>query len=739
MIYFDAKLVKGLQAKKINGRYTIEQALTLLLSNSGLSFVKDKNGNYQIKKGASVGTLATAIVASEDLKDGSAADGYRVDEISAVGPWQGRTLQETPYSMSVVSGSLIENVQATTADQIYKMNPLTQLTKPAEHFDIVEVHMRGFVASFVNNGISRQKKDWDNQIVMEEIAQIEILSGLSGFIYGGDNIGGSLNYISKRPTDERLNNISFGNTSGSNLYLHGDFGGQFDADGIFGYRINAVVQDGETQVEHKSIKRNSINTVFDWQLTDNLLIEINASKRDYHFKGDPGLWFLSGGVKRPKADFIDNNKLWGQKWTMTHNISKRLGASMHWQLNDNLTLRGAYRTDETKKALTITHRTIQQDNTYNINFATTSEHGSRKHTGSGGYLFADFTFSTGDIEHKLTAGWQSSKTQAEWPENLWANPLSFQGLSLLTPTYLDKPDWSDHDSGKSRVHNLRSSDNFTIGNDISFNEQWSALVGISKVELSHGQFSDEMFKDSALTPNIALIYQPIDNVTSYISFNEGLEAGGMAEDRYETLEVINAGEVMKPLMSSQLELGVKINIGDILLTAALFEIDKPFEYYQMVNNSQYKFVQDGRQVHKGLEFTATGKLTENLSLVGGFTLLDAQTKNNKENPELEGKSPRGVAEQMFKLYGEYNITAIPGLVVNGGFSHTGNAYGDSMNTDKIEAYTLFDMGARYNLDIAATAVTLRLNINNLTDECYWANSAFLGERRTISASVSVAF
>ena len=92
VIYFDAKLVKGLQAKAINGRYTIEQALTLLLSNSKLTFVKDKNGNYQITKGTAVGTLATAVVASEDLKDGSSEDGYLVEEISAVGPWQGTNI-----------------------------------------------------------------------------------------------------------------------------------------------------------------------------------------------------------------------------------------------------------------------------------------------------------------------------------------------------------------------------------------------------------------------------------------------------------------------------------------------------------------------------------------------------------------------------------------------------------------------------------------------------------------------
>ena len=178
----------------------------------------------------------------------------------------------------------------------------------------------------------------------------------------------------------------------------------------------------------------------------------------------------------------------------------------------------------------------------------------------------------------------------------------------------------------------------------------------------------------------------------------------------------------------------------MLLTAAVFEIDKALEYYNVVNSKEYEFVQDGRQVHRGLEFTATGKLRENLSLVAGFTLLDAQVKDNKAYPTSEGKRPREVAEQLFKLYGEYNITAIPGLIINGGVNHTGSFYGNNFtNTDKVDAYTLVDIGARYNLSLVNKDVTLRLNIKNVTDEQYWVSEKDLGVRRTVSASVSVAF
>jgi hypothetical protein len=113
------KLAQGKTSQGIKGKYTIEQALSRLLTDTGLQAVKQVDGSYRIESASGkVMTLATAVVQSDDLKDGSSEDGYRTDEITAVGPWQGRTLQETPYSINVVS-------------EIYKTPPL--LNKYTRH------------------------------------------------------------------------------------------------------------------------------------------------------------------------------------------------------------------------------------------------------------------------------------------------------------------------------------------------------------------------------------------------------------------------------------------------------------------------------------------------------------------------------------------------------------------------------------------------------------------------------
>ena len=738
-IAFAPTLTQGKSAKKITGKLSLEQALAYALAKTELVATKQPQGGYIVveKANAIVGTLATAVVQGDDLKDGSAEDGYRVDEISAVGPWQGRTLQETPYSINVISESLIKNLQATTPDQVYKMNPVMQLKRPQSANNFATASMRGFDSSVARNGISREKWNFSHDIVMEESAQIEVLTGLSGFFYGASNIGGTINYVDKRPTDERLNNITFGNTSGSNLYLHGDFGGQFDQNGTFGYRLNVVTQDGDTHVEHQSLKRNSIGVVLDWQVNDDLLIAVNASKLDLQRNGNQAEWSKGNIVSLPAPKDIDANKLWSQKWVYGEYNGQRLGATIDWAINEHISWRSSFTTNKTKRQGSTSFNTFISKVTYNQEVGESSP---EVIIGSGGFSYLDINFNTGDIEHTLTTGWRFSKSHWQQPEQWQVGSITYPNLTLETPTYLPQHDWGNPDLGKVTDKYKLASHNYIIGDDIKFNEQWSALVGVSLVEVSIGNYWNDNYKESAVTPNLSLIYQPLDNITTYASYSEGFELGGIATNLHNAKAVINAGEVMGPLTSSQIELGTKIEVNGMLLTMALFEIDKGLEYYNAVNDKQYEFVQDGRQVHRGLEFTATGKLSENLTLVGGFTLLDAQIKEHKANPELEGKRPDGVAEEMFKLYGEYNITAIPGLVINGGFHHTGSFYGGWFtNTDKIDAYTIIDIGARYNLNLANKEVTLRLNINNVTDKQYWLNNGLLGDRRTVSASVSVAF
>ena len=756
---YEADAISKVNSKGLSGRYTIDAGLQEILVGSGFKATKTANGySLSASNDSHIATLATAIVQGDSIKDGSSEDGYINGGNTSIGIWQNRTLQETPYSINVVSNDLIENLQATSTDQIFKINPLTKLWVSQAYNDTSFVFMRGFKsARSSRNGLTRDSWDYGNS--MADVERVEVLTGVSGFLYGRGSVGGMVNYVTKKPTEERLNSITLGNTSGSNMYLQGDFGGQIDSDGMFGYRFNVLTQEGTTAVEHQDAERDFISLVLDWQATDDLLLEVEGSHRTFQMNGRQATWQLetnddsiTGQAIRPDANDIDSDKLWAQQWSTQKTTAERFGANIKWQLADNMLLRSAYQ----HEVIGATGANV--DNTLNVN-GTYSQGGysqnsaPRTHQTEAMYAYFDIDFSTGNIEHTLTAGVRHRIGEYKHFDN-WRSDYveTVTNASLLEPVYVNEPQWSEHGQGNPYVKEDYRVTSYSIGDDIRFNEQWSALIGINKTRIldkyyeSTGEVIADWTEDNdAITPTLSLLYQATETINTYVTYMEALEKGGYVEDdMYLGREVINYDATLDPAISKQLELGAKMQWDGMLLTAALFEIDKVLEYYTLINNDeQAEFVQDGRQVHRGLEFTATGKLTDNLTLVGGFTLLDAEVKKQEQNPWMEGKTPAVVAEEMFKLYGEYQLSSVPELVLNAGFSYTGSSYGQLLDEkyqqEQLDAYTLVDIGARYQLDIANTPITFRFNISNLTDERYWISGSMLGDGRRASLSANVSF
>jgi len=746
-VLFDQQTVAGRTAPALRGSYTPRQALDRLLAGMNLTVIDAQPGAFTLKAGdapalapAADGSTLPQVTVSADAEEGSAQSGYVARSVSQVGPWQGRALQDTPYALSVVPAELIENVQAGTPDQIFRMIPTTQLSWPQSQNDTPYVFLRGFrgVAS-ARNGLP--PISIGHGTTTEDVERIEILTGLSGFLYGPGNVGGLVNYVSKRPTPERYNSVTLGYTGGRNFVAHGDFGGPIDAEGRFGYRINAVTQDGETGVNGFTLRKQFVSAAFDWRVTDRLLLQIDAARRDYHSQRQ-AYWSLASGAVRPPAGMLDPKRLWSQPWTFYDVESERLGLNARWEVSDALTLRAAYLDRRDVRTYAFSENAIQRNWTYS---QTTFIAAPQRFQGPAWHAFADLQFKTGPVAHKLTVGHLATRFTRY--DHLDGSDSSgpFTGFTLHAPTHVPQPLWRPHGLQASWNSSINKQASWMIGDDITFNDRWSMLVGVTRATItSRTRSSLEVpwrtaYKDSATTPTVSLIYKPAPALTTYATYMEALEQGGTANDEYNGYPVANAGQTMAPLMSKQVEVGVKAEVGGMLLTGALFQIDKGLQYYDASTPTRPVYVQDGRQLHRGLEFTATGRLTSNLTLVGGLTLLDASVREQKQNPALEGKRPEETAKRMAKLYGEYRVPGVPGLTLNGGISYTGSSWGDTMNTDRLPGYTLLDAGVRYVMNAGSHPLTLRLNVNNLANKRYWVNRQFLGDARTVALSANLKF
>lgn len=714
------------------------------LSTSPLTLADTVKEDAQTTNKTADAKRLNAVKVTADATDGGAEAGYRTEEVSGVGAWEGRSLQDTPYSVNVFSEELIENLQATTPDQIYRVNPTTQLMRAQHENNQPRIMMRGFsVQRSYRDGVPDDQ--YNHSATMEDTARIEILNGLSGFLYGANNVGGVTNYVTKRSTEERLNQVTLSGLGGDSWNVHGDFGGKFDSEGKYGYRVNAVEQGGDGSIKNQAVEKTFYSLAFDGYLFEDFWVQIHAMDYTYDVNGSQTYWYFVNGVKRPSASIIDNDISWGQPWTNRWYDYNRYGTNLKWQISENVSLRGAYIDNRGSRGSESTSNTIAANGTYSQVISGVYTPGLdtllSDQKDSGTALYLDVAFDTGSVAHKLTTGYQYSDSfQYRYTGGATAPNINLTGLSMSSPSYIPRPtNVKQINRGAVTLSSNTEYTSLIIGDDITFNDQWSALLGAAHTNIT--QKTGAGYDKSALTPSVSVLFKPVETITTYVSYIESLESGSVASDLYNGVAVVNKGEVFDPLTSEQFELGAKTTVGQIALNAAIFRIEKGLQYYDITDPKAPRYVQDGLQVHQGIELTAIGSLTENLNLISGFTWLDPEVKKQRQKPAIEGKAPIDVAEKIAKARLEYTIPTLPNLSVSAAVNYNGASYGDDINTDKVPDYTLFDVGARYQTEVAQKLVTFRADLHNLTNEHYWNgfNGTRIGDPRTLMLSVTAEF
>jgi len=743
----DPALASGKTSAPVKGEYSGVVALEQALRGTGLQLQQSSAGTYSLVA-VEEGVLAlpsTNINANVTSADGSAAAGYRAENVKNVGALGGMKLQDTPYSMSVVSQEFLKNTQTTSLDDVFKRNPATQLYGPRAAGYASAVAIRGFSGSgnmnIANDGL-RFTNGADAGNFIEDTEQLEIITGLTGFLYGPATPGGLVNYVLKRPTYERYNSVTLGNAGGENYYMHGDFGGKIDDAGVFAYRLNVLTQDGETAIDLQKHRREMISAALDWNVNDDLQIQFDASHRKNEVRGLSSYWYVYPGAERPDASSLKNDKLYSQKWSFSDNETDKAGVRANWRLNDTFTLRAAFAAQQYTDEFTYTGPTISTTGRYSQPLYAFAPIETEEKSGS---LFLDAAFATGPLGHKLTVGYQGNTSRVKqyedhipYPGPQYTSPVG--EIPLDQRPQVDKPSYSiGH--GDQRLANSSETNNFLLGDIITFNEQWSTILGVTHTQIKSyaNEFvyakafgtpeTETRYNKTKTSPNISLIYKPVPWLTTYATYIEGLQSGGTVPN-----DGVNAGQILPPQVSEQYEIGAKATVGETLFTLAFFNIDKPNNY----KNSLGYYTQDGRQENNGMEFSVTGKVVPELTVVGGITLLDPKVKKTAVTAN-EGNAPTNVAKQLAKVYAEYDLDAVPGLALTGGAYYTGKQYADEANHESLPSFTTFDAGARYKTHVADNDVTFRLNVANLGNKEYWLNSFYLGDPRTVQFSAQLEF
>jgi len=669
------------------------------------------------------------VVVTAQAEEGTAEQGYRVENTKGVGPWGERSLQDTPYSITVVPEALIENAVAKDMNQIFKMTPTAQenFSTSSNATGGYRVTLRGFsIASPVINGISSASGVAGTPSVYE-LERVEILNGATGFLYGGGRVGGAVNYVTKKSTQEDLRAVALGTYGGESHFGHVDLGGQFNQAKTFGYRLNAVYQNGET-TRKENRKQKALSLSLDWRPTNAFLTELRYSYKD---TTAPGPTIPSGyyaGVKK--------NQSFTPKWLVQEFTSNKIENNTRWKINDVFALRSSLMLEHLDRIGGDARMRMQDDRVLPSSFFGNYAPQQTKKT--GGAIFLDSTFDTFGIAHQLTTGYSFSTDRATRHQD---SSASYRIPRIITRE--EFRNWARPDTWNTRVGqgpkyvgSRAQYRNVLIGDDMIINDQWSLMVGFNHARgISYGYRVDgsasSKYDESAWTPTISLSYKPIDSLTTYATYIESLENGTTVSATY-----LNEGEVLPPYISKQYEVGAKFTFSERLsINTSLFRLEKA-NRYETPTLPKPTYTQDGLQVHQGIELSIVGKLTENLSVMAGGTLMDLSIEKARD-ASTEGKKPTFASQRLAKLYVDYRVPGAPGLYVSGGAYYTSKKYQDALNTIIMPAYTVYDLGVRYETKVASYPTTLNLSIQNLTDKVYWMNA--MGDPRTVAFTVKTRF
>lgn len=680
---------------------------------------------------------ASADASAEGLKPAYA--GRQVARGGRVGILGNQDMMDTPFSQTSYTQELIQNQQATSIGDVLKNDPTVRVARGFGNYQQVYL-VRGFPVysdDMSYNGLygllPRQ------YLAAELVERVEVLRGVSAFVNsaapGGSGLGGSINVMPKRAPNEAITQVTLGMESGPQGYLAADISRRFGPDKSTGLRLTAVRRDGDTAVDREERELSLFSIGADWR-SRNVRVSADIGYQEHKLRdARPSVDIDKFGF--PAASFVprtpDADVNYGQAWTRSNEQDTFGTVRAEVDLSSQTTAWAAVglRKGKEKNDLAGVYVADEAGNTLVSRFAN-----KREDDVATGEVGVRTSLTTGSVRHELVASANlfyskehnnyglstvNSNNSLYDPVQAAAPVLGFIGGDLDNPLVV----------GRTRTRSIALADTLVFAHDtvrltLGVRHQTIASYGY---DYNTG-VQNAQYDKSRLTPMAGVLFKASRQVSLYATYAEGLVKGDTASGQ----NIANQGEVFKPYVTKQGEVGAKFDYGRFGGNVALFQARKPIA--GVVGNryvgSAYK------QRNRGVEGTFFGEAARGLRVLGGLTYLDTEVQDNEA---------AGAPKWQFNTGVEWDVPGVPGLALTGRVNHTGKQYANAANTLTVKSWTTLDVGARYGLTVADRFVTLRANVNNLTNRDYWqsvggypgSNYLVQGNPRTVVVSASVDF
>lgn len=738
-----SELPAGLTAPAVSGEMPPREALRRLLAGSGLrwefldadtvALVKVSAGGDQMVldpimvEGSGTPTTGDIGRPPEAYAGGQVARGARS------GVMGNRDMMDTPFNATAYTEETLRYQQAETVGDVMANDPSVRTGYGFGNFS-ERFRIRGFDVFGEDISIDGLYGNAPRQLVsMEMYQRVEVTKGANAFLNGvgpgSTGVGGGINLVPKRADDAPLTRVSgdFANTARAGAHV--DFGRRFGGDGTYGLRINLAHRDGETSIEDEDRRMSLGSAAFDYR-GDDTRFTIDAAIQKHRIEQGRPMVQVNAPVVPNAPDATTN---YGASWTYAEMEDRFLQARVEHDIFERWTVHvaaglRAMREDGDYATPTV----INQAGEANVGRLTVPREDTNKSADAG----VRGAFETGAVGHEVLFGMNRLDT---------VNRNSFDFVAANQTTNIYDPRATTRPGGGFRSGNFSDLPKVSesrlvstyVGDTLSvLDDQVSLMLGLRNQEIRVRGYNrasgaeTSAYTERALTPAVGLVVRPTDQLSLYGNYIEALEQGPTAPNT-----AVNAGEIFEPFQSEQFEIGAKLDLGDLGGALSIYEISKPSGLTDPATNV---FAVDGEQRHRGAELSLFGEPIEGTRLLGGVSYIQAELVSTAGGTN-DGNDAVGVPNWQANAGVEYDLPFLDRATVGARAIYTGPQFLDAANTQKMPAWARLDLSARMARTIAEREVLFNLNVENVTNEGYWASGAggYLTQGNPLTGKLSI--
>jgi len=681
-------------------------------------------------------------------------------------------LKDIPQSVSVVTKELIADRQIEKAWDVMKL--MSGVNRYSNYNDIV---IRGFHSGEnqprLINGM-RAAFGYFDQPVTANLERIEVIKGPASALFGNAIPGGSINFVTKKPLQEKRYGLNFTTGSFNTIRAAADVTGPI-VDSTILFRVNAAYSNADSFRSLQFNENYMLAPSFSFFPSKKTAINVDLVYSSNNSRIDRGQPVFGGSspedlYKTPISlaigapnDFyrVKNLQL---SANLTHEFSDRLsfnGSYMKFGWTENLQehrtsngygVNGAGLQMPTMVAMQVLDR-IQKIYSDNVNlfFRYKVATGTFKHTILLGYDNIQQTRpvgSTANVARGYRNATNTGSIASYNPANKSAYLLDASGNPVPNVAHFDLQNvqypirnFSSYFFSPTIYNPSRYAINAAYFQDQLTYQKFHLLIGLRQEYYTdytdHTLPTESKVKQHALIPRIGLTYTLDPHVNLYATYTEGYQPQSAA-----TFSNPKNGGPFDPSTSNMIEGGAK---------SSLFEdhLSLNFAIYRILQKNTLVLANDpvnpdllrqrGEEESKGFELEAVGNLTSNLSVNANYAFNQAVIKAGL--PAEVGLQKANAPKHLAGVWLKYGF--IKGPLSGLGIGAGGN-YASRRNTEliglQLPAYTTIDAAAYYTFK----QVRLSVNLNNLLNETYWTSGfnytrIFPGEPRNVMFNISKLF